>query len=88
MPETELTEPFIKQYQNLPSEIKKKIKKALRLLAENPRHHRCNPNLSKVQAGIYEARVDQRYRITYERLSSDVLRMRGVGKQDEVLRVL
>jgi mRNA-degrading endonuclease RelE of RelBE toxin-antitoxin system len=52
MPEIELTEPFIKQYQNLPSEIKKKIKKALRLLAENPRHHRCKPNLSKVQQGF------------------------------------
>jgi mRNA-degrading endonuclease RelE of RelBE toxin-antitoxin system len=52
MPEIELTEPFIKQYQNLPSEIKKKIKKALRLLAENPATHRCKPNLSKEQQGF------------------------------------
>jgi mRNA-degrading endonuclease RelE of RelBE toxin-antitoxin system len=57
MPETELTEPFIKQYQNLPSEIKKKIKKALRLLAENPRHHRCNPNLSKVRQGFMKSEL-------------------------------
>jgi mRNA-degrading endonuclease RelE of RelBE toxin-antitoxin system len=88
MPEIELTEPFIKQYQNLPSEIKKKIKKALRLLAENPRHLSLQAKPVEGAAGIYEARVDQRYRITYERLSSDVLRMRGVANQDEVLRVL
>ncbi|MFU8773058.1 MAG: type II toxin-antitoxin system RelE family toxin [Anaerolineales bacterium] len=86
MPEIELTDAFIKFYENLPPEIKKKVKKALRLLAENPRHPSLQTKPVEGAPGIYEARVDQRYHLTYERLAGDVLRMRVVGKHDTALK--
>ena len=62
------------------------VKKALRLLAENPRHPSLQTKPVERAPGIYEARVDQRYRLTYERLAGDVLRMRVVGKHDTALK--
>ena len=85
MPEIELTDTFRKGYANLPPEIKKKTKKALRLLAENPRHPSLRSKSIEGAKGIYEARVDRKYRFTYERLHGDVLRLRVVGKHDEAL---
>jgi len=37
-------------------------------------------------AGIYEARVDQDYRLTYEREAGDTLLLRVVGRHDEALK--
>jgi hypothetical protein len=88
MPEIELTETFIEQYQNQPAEIKKIDQESAAAISRKPPSPSLQSKPIEGEAGIYEVRVDQRYRITYERLSSDVLRMRGVGKQDEVLRVL
>ncbi len=85
MPEIELTDTFHKGYANLPPEIKKKTKKALRLLAENPRHPSLRSKPIEGAKGIYEARVDRKYRFTFERLHGDVLRLRVVGKHDETL---
>ena len=85
MPEIELTETFHKGYANLPSEIKKKTKKALRLLAENPRHPSLRSKPIEGAKGIYEAWVDRKYRFTLERLPGDILRLRVVGKHDKTL---
>ena len=85
MPEIELTDTFRKGYANLPHEIKKKTKKALRLLAENPRHPSLRSKPIEGAKGIYEARIDRKYRFTLESLQSDVLRLRIVGKPDEAL---
>jgi mRNA-degrading endonuclease RelE of RelBE toxin-antitoxin system len=86
MPEIELTETFKKLYGELPGHIQKKVKKALRLLAENPRHPSLRSKPIEGAPGIYEASVDIQYRMTYERLLGDVLRLRVVGKQDEALK--
>ncbi len=86
MPEIDLTDTFLKGYAKLPDAIQKKVKKALRLLAENPRHPSLQTKPVEGAPGIYEARVNQGYRMTYERLSGDVLRIRVVGKHDEVLK--
>ena len=86
MPEIDLTDTFKTCYANLPNPIQKKTKKALRLLAENPRHPSLQTKPVEGAPGIYEARIDLGYRMTYERLPGDRLRLRVVGKQDEVLK--
>ena len=86
MPEIELTETFKKLYGELPGDIQKKVKKSLRLLAENPRHPSLRSKPVEGAPGIYEARVDMQYRMTYERLPGDVLRLRVVGKHAEALK--
>lgn len=86
MLEIELTETFKRLYARLPDKIKKKALKALELLAENPRHPSLRSKPIEGARGIYEARVDQKYRLTYERLAGDVLRIRVVGKHNEALK--
>ena len=77
---------FLKAYRKLPVDIQEKIKKTIRLLAEDPRH----PSLQTIPVqgapGIYEARIDRSYRLTYERLPDDALRVRVVGKHEETLK--
>jgi mRNA-degrading endonuclease RelE of RelBE toxin-antitoxin system len=86
MPEIVLTETFIKGYENLPPHIQKKAKKALRLLAANHRHPSLRSKPVEGAPGIYEARVDQNYRMTYERLSGDVLRLRVIGEHNKTIK--
>jgi mRNA-degrading endonuclease RelE of RelBE toxin-antitoxin system len=86
MPEIELTESFFRWYNQLPPKIKKKTLKALGFLADNPRHPSLKSKPIEGAKGIYEARVDQKYRLTYERLPGNVLRIRVVGKHDEALK--
>ncbi len=86
MPEIELTESFHRWYARLPDKIKVKTQKALRLLAENPRHPSLRSKPIEGAKGLFEARVDQKYRLTFERLPADVVRIRVVGKHDEALK--
>jgi mRNA interferase RelE/StbE len=86
MPRIELTERFKEAYAELPSPIQKKAKKALRLLANDPRHPSLQSKPVEGAPGIFEARVYQNYRMTYERLPGDVLRLRVIGKHDETLK--
>jgi len=86
MPKIEASQRFKDAYRDLPPEIQAKVKKALRLLAENIRHPSLQTKPIQGVPGIYEARVDQNYRITYERLPGNMVRMRTVGKHDETLR--
>ncbi len=86
MPEIEIAESFKKCYRILPEDIKKKVQKALRLLADNPRHPSLRSKPIAGAPGIFEARVDYQYRLTYERLPVDKLRLRVVGNHDETLK--
>ena len=86
MPEVELTDRFKSAYAELPDSIKKKVQKAIRLLANDPRHPSLQTKPIQGAKGIYEARADRAYRMTYERMPGDVLRMRVVGKHDEALK--
>ena len=86
MPKIEASQRFKDTYRDLPPEIQVKVKKALRLLAENLRHPSLQTKPIHGVPGIYEARVNQNYRITYERLPGDIVRMRSVGKHEEALR--
>ncbi len=86
MPEIETTERFEEAYSKLPVEIRKKVIKALRLLAADPRHPSLQTRPIQGASGIYEARVDLNYRMTYARLANDVLQIRVVGRHDETLK--
>lgn len=86
MPEIELTDRFKKAYVILPAQIKTKVQKTIRLLANDPRHPSLQTKPIQGATGIYEARADQAYRITYERLPGDILRLRVVGNHDETLK--
>jgi mRNA-degrading endonuclease RelE of RelBE toxin-antitoxin system len=86
MPKIRLSKRFTKAYLRLPLEIREKVKKALALLAENPRHPSLQTKAIKGAQGFYEARVDINYRITYIRLADDTLEMSYVDKHDNALK--
>ncbi|RPI33163.1 MAG: hypothetical protein EHM70_06835 [Chloroflexota bacterium] len=86
MPEIVIPDSFRELFCKLPKDVRGKVQKAIRLLAENPRHPSLQTKPVEGAPGIYEARVDQSYRMTYERLPGDKLRLRVVGKHDDVLK--
>ena len=70
----------------LPATIQQKVDKAIHLLADNPQHPSLRSKKIQGVRGIYEARIDRNYRMTYERLGDDVHRLRVVGKHDDALK--
>ena len=86
MPEIETTERFEQDFLRLPPELQKKVLKALRLLAENPRHPSLQTKPIQGARGLYEARIDQSHHMTYQCLPNDVLLLRTAGKHDETLK--
>jgi mRNA-degrading endonuclease YafQ of YafQ-DinJ toxin-antitoxin module len=86
MPKVETSERFEQDFVRLPLDIRKKVAKAMRLLAENPRHPSLRAKPVHGITGVFEARVDVSYRMTYERLPGDLLFLRSVGKHDETLK--
>ena len=79
-----VTKRFERAYRCLPVELRNKTDKALRLLAEDPKH--LSLHLKKMQSapGIWEVRVYRGCRLTLEILS-DAFLLRNVGKHDEIL---
>jgi addiction module RelE/StbE family toxin len=86
MPRIEFSEHFLKLYDKLPSLIQDKVRKQIRLLAENPRHPSLQTKPILGAKGIFEARVDQNYRLTYERLEDDTLLLRVVAQHDQAIK--
>ncbi len=86
MPKVRLSKGFTKAYLRLPPEIRTKLKKALELLEENPRHPSLQTKPIKGAQGFYEARVDINYRMTYVRLADDTVEMSNVDKHDDALK--
>jgi mRNA-degrading endonuclease YafQ of YafQ-DinJ toxin-antitoxin module len=80
-----LSERFASKYEDLPLNLRLKVDKAISLLNENFRHPGLRSHRIKGYEDIYEAHVDQKYRMTYER-RSDVLIMRNVDNHDECLK--
>lgn len=86
MPKIQLTDRFIVLYYSLPPTIRKKIDRQISLLANNPRHPSLQTKPIQGTNGIYEARVDQNYRLTYERLPGDIILLRVVARHDVALK--
>jgi hypothetical protein len=73
------------QYARLPLSTRLKVQKALRLLNADFRHPGLKSHTVQGHEGIYEAYVDQKYRMTYER-RGDLIAMRNVDNHDECLK--
>ena len=86
MPKIRFSKRFTKAYLRLPSDIREKVKKALALLEENPRHPSLQTKPIKGARGFYEARVDRNYRMTYVRLAADTLEMSYVDNHNDALK--
>lgn len=65
--------------------IQQRIDKQIALLSENLAHPSLHTKKIKGREGIWEARVDIHYRITFE-IIEDTIYLRVVGHHDEVLR--
>jgi hypothetical protein len=81
----QFTERFVKQYERLPKVIRRKVDKALRLLDAGFRHPGLRSHSLEGVEGIFEAYVDIKYRMTFER-RGDMFIMRNVDNHDECLK--
>ena len=76
---------FKQQYIRLPLAVRTKVDKALKMLESNFRHPGLRSHPVESAPGIFEAYVDKKYRITFER-QNDTFIMRNVDNHDECLR--
>ena len=81
----ELTERFVRQYGQLPRPIQRKVDKALLLLDKDFRYPGLRSHPIEGVTGMFEACVDIKYRMTFER-RKDTFIMRNVDNHDECLR--
>lgn len=78
-------ERFRTSYQRLPRAVQRKVDKQLAFLTANPRHPSLQVKPIQGVQGLWEARVDLHYRMTFE-VIGEVIYLRVVGNHDEVLR--
>jgi hypothetical protein len=76
---------FKQQYVRLPLAVRTKVDKALKMLESNFRHPGLRSHPVESAPGIFEAYVDKKYRMTFER-QNDTFIMRNVDNHDECLR--
>ena len=81
----QLTNRFVRQYGQLPEATQHKVDKALRLLDADFRYPGLRSHPIESAPGVFEAYVDVKYRMTFER-HSDTFVMRNVDNHDECLR--
>jgi hypothetical protein len=81
----EFTERFARQYSQLPNTIQRKVDKALMRLDADFRTPGLRSHPVESMSGVFEAYVDQKYRMTFERLGNTFV-MRNVDNHDERLR--
>ena len=86
MPRIRYTQRFKRKYARLSAAIQAKIDKQIALLAENPRHPSLRSKPIQGLVGIYEARIDQDYRLTYQRLPGGILLLRVVASHEDALK--
>ena len=80
----QLTNRFVRQYGQLPQATQRKVDKALSLLDIDFRHPGLRSHPIESAPGVFEAYVDVKYRMTFER-HSDTFVMRNVDNHDECL---
>ncbi len=75
------TESFKRDLQSLPKEIQARAERAIRVMAENPRHPSLRAKKLQGTADRWEASVTMSYRIVYQ-LADDTLILRRIGTHD------
>lgn len=76
---------FRKKYGELSIVMQHKVDKAIEFLDSNFRYPGLNSHPLQGYPGIYEAYVDDKYRMTFER-RGDIFIMRNVDNHDECLK--
>lgn len=75
------TRTFDQDYDSLPEHIKKQADKQLSLLLENPRHPSLHLKKIKGHSNIWEGRITQNYRFTFQIVGEAYL-LRRLGTHD------
>ena len=76
---------FEHRYERLPLGIRYKVDKALKLLEANFLHPGLRSHPVESAPGIFEAYIDRKYRMTYER-AGDTLILRNVDNHNDCLK--
>ena len=76
-----ITKNFKKKYKKLPKHIKKLSKKQMELLLSNPRHPSLNIKKMQDPRNIWEARISDCYRFTFQ-INKDAYLLRNIGTHD------
>ena len=76
---------FDEHYERLPRLMQLKVDKAMRFLDADFRHTGLRSHPVERHPGVFEAYVDDKYRMTFER-RGDAFIMRNVDNHDECLR--
>ena len=76
-----VTDRFARQYRILPDAIRKRVDAQLELLLQNPRHSSLRSKKMQGTSGIWELRVTQGYRLTFQ-IQQDLYLLRNVGTHD------
>ena len=77
----EATHTFIRLYKKLPEEMKERTKKSLQLIQSDPGHPSLHHKKMVGQKDIFEIRISNDYRITYQRIG-DTAYLRKIGTHD------
>ena len=72
---------FVRDFEALPEEIRKRAKAKLALFLENPRHPSLRIRKMEGCEEIWEGRISREYRFTFE-ISGDLYRLRRIGTHD------
>ena len=75
------TKPFIRDYLGLPEHIQQKIDKQIGRLLDNPKHPSLRLKKMEGCASVWEARITNGYRLTFQ-IDSDIYLLRRVGAHD------
>ncbi len=76
-----ITKPFARDYKKLSKRIQKTVDKQIELLLSNPMHPSLNTKKMNVPREIWEARVTESYRLTFQ-IGKDTYILRRVGTHD------
>jgi mRNA interferase RelE/StbE len=80
------TERFKKSVPELDGRTRQKLRKQLEILISNPRHPSLGIKKIKGTKAIFEARVNGRYRFTFEYGEKDEIVLRVVGPHNSALK--
>jgi len=72
------TKRFVKDYADLPDELKERTKKALQSLLKDPRYPSLQIKKMEGSQNIWELRASDSYRITFQ-ISGDTYILRRIG---------
>ncbi len=79
------SELFAEKVKQLPTEVKRILKKKLELMLENPRHPSLRTKKIQGQDNIFEASVTMDIRITWQYTGDGIL-LRNIGEHDKTLK--